>query len=113
MPTESQFTARLLRALRAHPALRDAVIWKHNDRTTRGIPDFSMTINGRTTWWEIKVGDNRLTKIQKYFIERLQPVAFVVRCKCGSLHFLNETAPSMDFGFLVDQIVSRARRDDA
>jgi len=26
--------------LRRHPALQDAVIWKVNDRSTGGIPDF-------------------------------------------------------------------------
>jgi hypothetical protein len=38
MMTESQFTAKLLRALRATGEFE--IIWKHNDRVTAGIPDF-------------------------------------------------------------------------
>lgn len=71
--TESQFCQKLLRALRAHPQLKDAVIWKLNDRTTRGIPDFVVTTaEGRTTWWEVKVAPNDLTKIQKHYLAKLR-----------------------------------------
>jgi hypothetical protein len=70
---EAMFTAKLLRVLRAHAALRDAVIWKLNDRTTRGIPDFVVTTQeGRTTWWEVKMYPNYPTKIQAYFLNRLR-----------------------------------------
>src|SRR2546423_13399962 len=70
--TERDFTAKLLRALRQHAALKGAVIWKLNDRTTMGIPDFVVTLNERTTWWEVKVWPNVLTKIQCYYLMRLR-----------------------------------------
>lgn len=71
--TESAFTSKLLKALRSHVMLRDAVIWKLNDRTTSGIPDFVVTTReGRTTWWEVKVAPNDLTKIQRYYLAKLR-----------------------------------------
>jgi hypothetical protein len=76
--TESQFQTKLLRALKQHPALKDAVIFKHSDRFNRGVPDFSVTINGRTTWWEIKMLPNRPTKIQSYYLNKLAPVSYVI-----------------------------------
>ena len=70
---ESQFQSRLLKALRLHPALQDAVIFKHSDRFNTGVPDFSVTTReGRTTWWELKVAPNRLTKIQQYYLAKLR-----------------------------------------
>jgi len=70
---ESAFTSKLLHALRAHSALREAVIWKLNDRFTRGIPDFVVvTSEGRATWWEVKIHPNYPTKIQAYFLNRLR-----------------------------------------
>ena len=69
---ESQFQSRLLKALRSHPALRDAVIFKHSDRFNTGVPDFSVTTReGRTTWWELKVAPHKLEKIQKYYLNKL------------------------------------------
>jgi hypothetical protein len=60
--TESQFTSKLLRALRA--AMPEATIWKHSDRFTGGIPDFSVTRwhpntgmirTNQTSWCEVKL----------------------------------------------------------
>lgn len=67
--TESQFTQRLLRELRRR--MPDAVIFKHNDRTTGGIPDFSITVGGKTTWWEVKVYPNKLSTLQMETLRRL------------------------------------------
>lgn len=51
--TEAHFTQRLLRALRQ--AMPDATIFKFNDRTTAGIPDFCICQGGKTTWCEVKL----------------------------------------------------------
>jgi hypothetical protein len=54
--TESQFTQRLLRALRQ--ALPDAVVIKHINPMTAGVPDFSVTrydSDNHTTWCEVKL----------------------------------------------------------
>lgn len=77
--TESAFTRKLLRALRSHTVLKDAVIFKHADRFSAGIPDFSVTVNGRTTWWEVKVNPNQPTKLQSYFLTKLGSSAFLIK----------------------------------
>jgi hypothetical protein len=50
--TESQFTQKLLKALRAR--LPQAVIIKFNDQRTSGIPDVVIVNEGRATWLEVK-----------------------------------------------------------
>jgi VRR-NUC domain len=70
--TEAKFTAKLLKALRAHPALDEAVIWKFNDRVSAGIPDFAIVIGRRTLWVEVKIHPNKLSKIQKYYLDQIK-----------------------------------------
>lgn len=71
--TESQFQAKLLKALRSHATLKDAVIWKTNDRTTGGIPDIIISEReGRTTFWEVKLYPNHPTKLQAYYLNKLR-----------------------------------------
>jgi hypothetical protein len=55
--TESQFTGRLLIALRQ--ALPGGEVIKHSDRYSTGIPDFSVSYGGRTEWFEVKLANNR------------------------------------------------------
>lgn len=50
--TEAFLLSNLLNKLRA--TLPRAVVIKHCDRMTSGVPDFSVTMNGRTSWWETK-----------------------------------------------------------
>jgi hypothetical protein len=76
--TESQFQSKLLKALRSHTALRDAVIFKHSDRINGGVPDFSITIEKRTLWVELKRYPNKCTKLQSYYIDKLQRGALLV-----------------------------------
>lgn len=85
--TESQFTSKLLRALKQHPALKEAVIWKLNDRTTSGIPDVLVSQYGWTTFFELKVWPNRTTKIQQYYLAKLAPRSWVIEAghKCSSM----------------------------
>jgi|SRR5208282_1013397 len=69
---EGEFSRKLLAALRKHPALAKAVIWKHNDASTKGIPDFSISIGRITFWFEVKMEGNSCTKLQGYNLQRLR-----------------------------------------
>lgn len=76
--TESQFTRKLLAELGKHPALKQAVIWKHADRFTAGVPDFSVSIGKHTLWIECKMSPKVPTKLQRYYLDRLRDGAIVV-----------------------------------
>lgn len=83
MSTEALKTHRFRREFAA--AEPDAELTKHNDRTTSGVPDTSITLRGRTLWLEFKrrpSGDarplaellkavNRRSEIQMYVLWRL------------------------------------------
>ena len=70
--TESQFTSKLLKALRAHPALREvAVVVKHCNPYHRGVPDFSVSIGPRTLWVEVKEKGEKPEKIQDWHLQRM------------------------------------------
>ena len=53
--------------------LPQAVALRHEDLYTAGIPDLSVTLAGRTSWWEIKYADPffKTSKIQKHICTRL------------------------------------------
>lgn len=110
--TESQFQTKLLRALRSHTALKNAVIFKHADRWSAGIPDFSVTLNERTTWWEIKVKPNTMTKLQSWFLAKLGATAFCIRAtKDGQWVevFNAKYGYSNQFAATVEEIVTMCR----
>jgi len=109
--TESQFQSRLLKALRSHPALKDAVIFKHSDRFSRGIPDFSVTVNARTTWWEVKVAPGKTTKIQSWFLAKLGACAFVIKASSDGrwVEIFNATyGRGTQFASAIEEIVEQA-----
>lgn len=78
MGPESKFTREIMKKLRAHPALKDGVVFKHNDFYTAGIPDLSITINSQTTWFELKVEPGVPTKLQQFYLDKLRPRSYVV-----------------------------------
>jgi len=49
---ESYYTRQVIKALRER--LPHAVTFKHADMFTMGVPDFSVTRNGTTSWFEAK-----------------------------------------------------------
>lgn len=49
--TEATLKSALVRALRTLP---NAVVFRHEDRFTHGIPDISITLHHATTWLEVK-----------------------------------------------------------
>lgn len=56
--TEAMLKSALMRYLRKkHPS---AVILRHEDRITAGIPDVSVTWDGSTSWWEVKYAKSRI-----------------------------------------------------
>lgn len=55
--TEKQFVSRVVFTIKAH--WPDAVVFKHNDASTAGIPDVSVTLRGRTYWIECKKLNDR------------------------------------------------------
>lgn len=52
MQQEGQYARQLVRELRTIPGV---VVFKHADSLTAGIPDISVTGNGKTLWLECKV----------------------------------------------------------
>jgi len=50
--TEASLKSALVKALRLR--YPNAVVLRHEDKITHGIPDISFTLNGRTSWWEGK-----------------------------------------------------------
>ena len=105
---EGGFQGKLLKALREHPVLKRGVIWKISDRSTRGIPDVLINVNGETTFLEIKVWPEKQTKIQKYFFKRLQPHAHLV--SFGASGVIDLDGAVFDFELLVEEIVKRCVR---
>lgn len=77
---EGAFTSKLLKKLRTHPVLKDAIIYKHSDYFTKGIPDFSITFPpaSLTTWWEVKMFHNQPTGLQQWYHDHLRPVSYFI-----------------------------------
>lgn len=109
--TEARFQSKLLKALRQHPALKDGVVVKLNDRFTRGLPDVMVSICGVTTFFELKVSPNIPSKIQHYFLGKLAPRAFVVtRLRNGDVtlhHYMATNQVITGFNDAVIEIVRR------
>ena len=71
--TESQKTNAFLKKVQA--MLPDAVIFKHNDRITAGIPDASISRKGTTMWIEFKDG-TKIPEHQRLIADRMGNVYF-------------------------------------
>lgn len=71
--TEGDLKRKLCKAVAQ--AMPGAVIFRHEDKFSAGVPDVSITWGGVTTWWEVKfepLGQtSRPTKLQLYTLERL------------------------------------------
>ena len=55
--TESTLTQQLIKRVKMD--LHGAVVLKHADRFTSGVPDLSITWHGKTSWWEVKYANPR------------------------------------------------------
>ena len=51
---------------------------RHEDRFTSGIPDISLSLGGKTSWWEVKLADPQCKSkgIQQYLCQRLNAASF-------------------------------------
>ena len=68
---EGEWTGKLLKRLRSR--LPDAFVRKLSDQYTGGLLDFVVSMEGRTTWWEVKVLPNRPSPLQKDALRRIGP----------------------------------------
>lgn len=54
MKNERSFVTGIQEAIKLSPKLRGAVVFKHAETLTSGIPDISVSILGGTSWVEVK-----------------------------------------------------------
>lgn len=73
---EGAFCRKLKRALEA--ALPDAVVLRHVDAFTGGIPDLSVSRGARTLWIEIKRHKEKTTKLQTHTLKRFKSGAITL-----------------------------------
>jgi len=71
--TEHELLAECLKSLTPLVESNGGVVIKHADASTAGIPDVSVTVNGRTSWWEFKHANPRVkgTELQRLTARRL------------------------------------------
>lgn len=86
--TEASLTSALVKLAREQ--LRGAVVLKHADSFTYGIPDLSVTWHGKTTWWEVKFADPGLQSsgVQDKVCMQLAAAGF---CRYIVYHLLRDT----------------------
>lgn len=66
--TEGEYWSKHLRpALLKESQLEPWVLWKHCDRFTDGILDFSLSLGKHTEWYELKIYPREETAKQKYY----------------------------------------------
>jgi hypothetical protein len=51
---ENRVLGSVLSALRSTLPVGRSLVIKHNDSFTQGVPDFSLSVTGYTSWWEAK-----------------------------------------------------------
>ena len=78
--TESDIKSRLCRMLRER-AIQLGEFWlilRHEDSVITGLPDISISANGKTTWWEVKYGNPlfQTTGSQKLLCRKLAMTSF-------------------------------------
>jgi hypothetical protein len=68
--SESQLKEKVMRYIKAkYP---NAWLYKSADRWTSGIPDLILCIDGKFIAIELKVGNNKPTRIQQYVLKKIQ-----------------------------------------
>lgn len=70
--TEATLKSALVKELRLIP---NAVVMRHEDRFTHGIPDISVTLNGIGSWYEVKFAN---PKFQSKGIQELTMLRLAV-----------------------------------
>jgi hypothetical protein len=104
---ETQIVRDFLPKLRRK--IPEATIFKHNDYYTSGIPDFSVTVQDLTTWFEVKVFPNSPTKLQAFFLQRLKPRSYLITFdKHGLIATIDEV--TYTFSQLIERVVDLSYR---
>ena len=77
--TEATVRRDLMRQLQIQ--LPAAVAIRYEDRYTRGLPDLSVSYNGKTSFWEVKYADPHCvtSKVQRYLCTQLDHQGFQCR----------------------------------
>lgn len=60
MPKETSLASEFRNIVEWKLKHKQAVIFKHTEQFTHGVPDYSATVGERTIWWETKVADEDL-----------------------------------------------------
>lgn len=106
---EGEFNRKLKKALVA--ALPSCVVLKHNDMTTGGIPDFSISNGLRTIWIECKIRGNVCTPLQMNTLMRLREAAYeIIADRNGKAAVLYSKKNSVRYWLLFDQLVEEIVR---
>jgi hypothetical protein len=89
--SEGWLTRKLIEAVRL--TMPGAEVIKHADRITSGVPDLSVTWNGRTSWYEIKHADPNFSsmKLQELTCLRLAAVGICHYIVFSTQHDLQRT----------------------
>lgn len=116
MLSESNFTQRLLNALRSSGEFE--IIFKLNDRTTSGLPDFIVWRKGIATCYEIKLIGARSAMFKPLQLETLKRIGgrYIIHDPRANLSRTFPAAdyerwsetPLLDFNKLVEKIRSTA-----
>jgi hypothetical protein len=61
---ESQLATKFMKRLKSALPPK-AVIFRHVDQFTRGVPDYSVTLGDKTVWIEFKAEGGKLSPIQE------------------------------------------------
>lgn len=114
--TEGQFNAKLVKELRQRLG-PGAVVFKHADAYTAGIPDISVTLNDRTLWLECKLTTNKkwFEPLQMAMLQKLRGyyIIWSPETKRG-FQLLASQAPEENgnwttFALLVNQIIREVK----
>ena len=92
---ESTCKTVLMKKLRAE--FPHAVCFRHEDRMTHGIPDLSVTMDKRTSWWEVKYATPRFESpgIQELTLKRLGKTGY-------AYYIIFEDVPTGKTTYIVD-----------
>jgi hypothetical protein len=106
---EGAFNRKLKKALTA--ALPNCVVLKHNDISTGGIPDFSVSNGVRTLWIEVKMKGNFCTPLQMNTLMRFREAALeIVANKDGKEASLYYDKNSKQMYLFFDELVAEIAR---
>lgn len=97
MSEENAQTLKVVKALRQR--LPGAVTFKHTDMYTMGVPDFSVTLRGLTTWYEAKYLDEKCVHHVVGSVPSVDKVAVRPRLHVPAVQW--ETLRRLGRGYLV------------